>query len=426
MKLSKIVFTILIITNIIGVTFVAEKSYDNIRIKEDNILNTYTERLKFALENEIIVAKTLGTVIEDNMGEITPEYFHKLSRVLTTGQVEASTGYLPHGILMEVYPTEGNTGAIGNNVFRNEDTIEDATKARDSRQVIVSGPYKLLNNTKGLIIRNPLYVDGVFIGFTVVALDAQKLFKYVGIENLKNLEYEFELTTSYKNTKIVATVSDNFKPVYANYKEFVIGENQWKFGLYIEDKYCIVLSEAALWFLIFLLINFILYYYLQKFEASKEILIRKLEKDSLTGAYNRPKLQEFIKNNGNTPYLLLYLDLDKFKLVNEIYGHKSGDKLLIALVRRLQAELKSNTIISRVEGDEFAILAPGIVEEEIAQNIIRRITRLAEHEFSIDKIIINVSISIGQAFSGEANTLEELLRLADNRMRENKEKSRKK
>ncbi len=412
MKMSKIIFMLLILTNIIGVTFVANNRYKELLANEQEILQSHAERLKQNIESQIMVTDILDQVIQINHGTISEEDFYDLAEVLATRQIVSSIAYIPDGVIKYLYPPEAGKRVVGNNVFTSKNDSVDSKKARDTKEVVISGPYELFQGTDGIVIRNPVYYNDEFWGIVTVALDARDLFEYVGLGSLERQGYEFQLATE----KILATQSSEYSSTGAVTSNVKVGSSAWNFSLYVKDKTNIVVSDVMFWFLIFLFLNFILYYLIQRFESSKEKLAYKLEHDQLTGAYSRLKLQKYYDESKHLPFALFFLDLNKFKPVNDTYGHKVGDKLLQAFAERLKNEMQAETLLVRLGGDEFVVVTPHVGDVELAETIKRKIITLSEIVFLIDSHQINISASIGYVFSSEADNLENLLTLADSKM----------
>ena len=111
---------------------------------------------------------------------------------------------------------------------------------------------------------------------------------------------------------------------------------------------------------------------------------------------------------------VIFLDLDRFKLVNDQYGHTVGDRLLQAVAKRLRSCLGQGDTISRFGGDEFALLLPDIVAKRDAVAVVRRVVRRIRNPFIVDGNELNVSASIGVAMYPEAgSTTEALVQSAD-------------
>ncbi len=147
-------------------------------------------------------------------------------------------------------------------------------------------------------------------------------------------------------------------------------------------------------------------------------------RDPLTGLCNRSvfverlgqRLQDF-KQHRRGRFATLYLDLDRFKLVNDSLGHLVGDDLLIAVSRRLESCLRPGDALARLGGDEFAILLDGLVEPSQANAIAFRIQDTLSAPFAIGGREVFTSASIGIAFClTDYTNPEEIMRDADTAM----------
>lgn len=157
----------------------------------------------------------------------------------------------------------------------------------------------------------------------------------------------------------------------------------------------------------------------EQYEAEK--LIRHMAwHDSLTGLANRnllsERLDEALKmaRRLKKQVAVMILDLDKFKPVNDLFGHAAGDKLLKVVAERLQNCAREVDTVARLGGDEFAIILTNIEDEKniilIADRIINSIQKPAE----IDGNVLQIGTSIGISFfPNDADTPVELIRMAD-------------
>jgi diguanylate cyclase (GGDEF)-like protein/PAS domain S-box-containing protein len=147
--------------------------------------------------------------------------------------------------------------------------------------------------------------------------------------------------------------------------------------------------------------------------------------DPLTGLFNRAvfveglgrRLEEFKLGRVGSSFAVLYLDLDRFKIVNDSLGHLVGDELLIAASRRLETCLRHGDALARLGGDEFAILLNGLGDDGQANAIAFRIQDALSAPFSIGGREVFTSASIGIAF-GPAHYAnpDEVMRDADTAM----------
>ena len=148
--------------------------------------------------------------------------------------------------------------------------------------------------------------------------------------------------------------------------------------------------------------------------------------DPLTGMFNRTALAEALTQclSGGSPAAVLFMDLDRFKLVNDTHGHPVGDALLVALGRRLQTAVRPQDTVARFGGDEFVILCPGVVDEEVALQIAHRMSNALADAFLVEGHELFLTGSVGVAIGRPSDGPEDLLRDADNAMYRAKEQGR--
>lgn len=145
--------------------------------------------------------------------------------------------------------------------------------------------------------------------------------------------------------------------------------------------------------------------------------------DALTGLPNRVmllnRLRETIKHaeQNNTYFAVMFLDLDRFKLINDSLSHAVGDELLISVSKRLQASIRPEDTLARLGGDEFVILLSNLVNEE---NVIPRVIELInifQLPFNIANRHVTITASIGiSLYPKDGLTSDVLLRNADSAM----------
>lgn len=154
---------------------------------------------------------------------------------------------------------------------------------------------------------------------------------------------------------------------------------------------------------------------------SKQLaLAAKVMKCPVTGLPNRRGLRARIaialKQLRRRPGLvtLLFCDLNRFKEVNDSYGHQVGDKLLIELGKRLQSTLRPEDVLARLGGDEFVVLSPGLPTPMAALRLAERLQALVSKPWISQDYSITPSMSVGIASTDDPEvTVDELLRRAD-------------
>lgn len=169
-------------------------------------------------------------------------------------------------------------------------------------------------------------------------------------------------------------------------------------------------------------INLSLYFIdiLQEIENDRKKLFELSIKDYLTGAYSRRFLEQYLEKElfksrrTNTPLCVVFLDIDKFKEVNDKFGHVYGDNVLKTLVKTVNETIRSMDVIARYGGDEFVIVLPE-TNFENAQKVIERIEKKLEKE--------NIRVSYGIIDASNFNTIEDIYKEVDTSMYNMKRKA---
>ncbi|MFS2003474.1 diguanylate cyclase domain-containing protein [Duganella sp. CT11-25] len=155
-------------------------------------------------------------------------------------------------------------------------------------------------------------------------------------------------------------------------------------------------------------------------KREKQRLLRLSQVDALTGLTNRAgflqKLHDTMMSHRETGDLMavMYMDIDRFKPVNDTFGHSVGDALLKAFSARLTHTMRASDTIARLGGDEFTIIMERIHRIDDAAALAAKIVSAMQTEFDLDGTVVSISASIGLAYySGEDVSPAELLNRAD-------------
>lgn len=294
------------------------------------------------------------------------------------------------------------------------------TYAVTEKRTVMQGPVTLKGGETGLIFYRPIFVKGKLWGFAIVKVKAKQLLKD-GLENLAQGEYNYRLLKSTVKSKkyslmtkskaaVVSPVAYNFKPSQSS--------GSWK--IYLSPKtgwtYTAKTRRMTVYAALMALLIFCLLVILVMRLAHMRFFKKEATVDSLTQINNRlgfnEQLKRCLKGQEGGKYTLAMVDVDDFKLFNDLYGHQVGDKVLRQVARGLKEAVGSSGLVGRTGGDEFTIALLGMDADD-CQTVIQRILT-ADHEIDYFGQKIKYSLSIGYADSPrQGKKLASLISRAD-------------
>jgi diguanylate cyclase (GGDEF)-like protein/PAS domain S-box-containing protein len=143
--------------------------------------------------------------------------------------------------------------------------------------------------------------------------------------------------------------------------------------------------------------------------------------DGLTSLVNRARFRELVTQaiqlhsaDAQRGFALMYLDFDRFKLINDTLGHSAGDAFLVTVAQRLQSLVRPSDVVARLGGDEFAVLLHDLDNPSLAEALAQRMQVTLKQPYMIDGTAVNSSASIGITFSSMGyDNADDALRDAD-------------
>lgn len=161
----------------------------------------------------------------------------------------------------------------------------------------------------------------------------------------------------------------------------------------------------------------IIYIDISKKKEIERQLLTHLQKDSLTQLYNRNYFLDIVDKHiesNQESFSIIFIDLDRFKIINDSIGHAIGDKLLVQLSQRLQGLIEDNYILSRFSGDEFVILCKDLKEALEIREFANLILNNIKNPFYFNNNMIHIAANIGiSRYPDDGNYGELLVRNAD-------------
>lgn len=416
-----------LIVFLVGICLLSVFTYNtNVQIQKDRRtiakLNavTYGQRIENDIENGIEITDTLKQLLINGNGQIIN--FSKVAENLMSYSIQ-SVQLAPNGVVTEIYPEEGDeAGKI--DLLKDSKRGEISNYAKDHNITITQGPIELKQGGSGLVVRNPIYLKDengqeYFWGFTIVILRVPEIFED-STNALSKFKYNYRLSREAsvldkKYVEVDANCDKMIRPVTYN---LTVGKEKWKLEIMPRAGWSNSTTLYLIFFgglsLVLLLTGLTIVLFLLD---ERRVELKELaHKDGLTNLYNRYGFDEMaekmISKNPKEHCVAVLLDVDDFKLINDMYGHAYGDKALISLAENMRKFFPSSTLLGRNGGDEFCILLPNCTMEEVKESLIE-FTKTPK-TFSYKGQTYSFCISLGYAeYPNNAIERSQLMRCAD-------------
>lgn len=416
-----------LIVFLVGICLLSVFTYNtNVQIQKDRRtiakLNavTYGQRIENDIENGIEITDTLKQLLINGNGQIIN--FSKIAENLMSYSIQ-SVQLAPNGVVTEIYPEEGNeAGKI--DLLKDSNRGEISNYAKDHNITVIQGPIKLKQGGSGLVVRNPIYLEDengqeYFWGFTIVILRVPEIFED-STNALSKFKYNYRLSREAsvldkKYVEVDANCDKMIRPVTYN---LTVGKEKWKLEIMPRAGWSNSTTLYLIFFgglsLVILLTGLTIVLFLLD---ERRVELKELaHKDGLTKLYNRYGFDEMaekmLSKNPKEHCVAVLLDVDDFKLINDMYGHAYGDKALISLSENMQKFFSSSALLGRNGGDEFCILLPNCTMEEVKESLIE-FTKTPK-KFSYKGQTYSFCISLGYAeYPNNAIERSQLMRCAD-------------
>ena len=359
---------------LIGTIYVVgEDQEEQNRTKAQLNAMTYAERIYGELMEGIGVTDTLKQVVISGDGNINK--FYDIAAKMMDDSIQ-SIQIAPNGVVTEIYPKEGNeSGKI--DLINDSDRGEISRYARDNDTVIMQGTFKLKQGGYGIAVRNPVYLENEngqksFWGFTIVILKVPEIFSE-SVEALSNFGFKYSLQ------KCASPWDDTYEWVYGSKKElndpviydFDVYRDKWrleilpKSGFYNNSNLIYMFIGGVI--IVLLLTG--LTVALISINENRKLFKKLAVTDTLTGIYNRlgfnRQVEQYMRQNPQKHCVVAMLDIDDFKLINDVYGHAAGDGVLQKLAESMKQYFSKDVILGRNGGDEFCIFMPDCTAVEV-------------------------------------------------------------
>ncbi len=388
-------------------------------------------RIEANIYRDAYLAESISTLVTMAPDFAVKNWAEIAERLFARAYYVRNVALSPNDIITQVYPLKGNEQAIGLDLRTLPDQYHTILKARRYQNVFLSEPTDLVQGGKGIIARYPIFSDfpykQQYWGGVSVVLDYEKMLQQSGAFSVQGAD--LAIGSSEYGKKEHTLIMGDAKTFDNSDISFPIHlpSGSWKIYARYTDMYSIdyrlpiILRLSG--YLMLLAIYVLIYLLHRNYQNVRDLSFQ----DELTALPNRrymldllDKLMVQAVNSEHPPcFALLSIDLNKFKDVNDTYGHLAGDDLLKHVAHIFVKNLRASDVVSRFGGDEFVILLYRISTTEEVENVIRQIHKAIDETVLIwDGHEIYPAVSIGYAlYSKEQNfDIDELLAIADQNM----------
>ena len=406
-----------------------------VRAKEE--LSIIRSELEIAIFNDIFVANGLSALIAANPNfEFSGWGLFASSVMRKAHHVELIT-LAPDDVVKYVYPYEGNEALLALDYRTLPEQWRTVNKARDIHEILIAGPLNSIQGGRVLIAQVPIFSDPIYHrdywGVCSLVISLESLFEDVGVKYYTEKYY-----LAMRGVDSSGEEGDIFYGTQSTFdRAFAVESVKFPYGTWtIAAATKSDLLEYSDWYrihavrllgyplIVLLLLAYGTIYYLYH-AANKRAL-----HDSLTSLPNRRYFMYTLERHfalvagsgKRESFAILNVDLDKFKWINDTFGHAAGDKVLVEVARRIKSALRSSDLVARVGGDEFLILLTRIKRKEDVEAINNELQKsICGKPVIYEKNDISVYVSVGLAIYDERyKEVDEMLKAADDSMYDEK------
>lgn len=409
-----------------------DRDHQALKVQQQTSVGLVRAKLEREINSTMFLALGLSSFVAATP-DFTPAQFEQMAAMLLQLRPTIrNIGLAPDNMISYIYPLQGNEQALGMRYLEHPLQKAAVLRMMAEKQPVVAGPFTLVQGGEGLINRIPIYPTDAqgkpyYWGLASVVVDPAPIYAAAGLDNPL-----FEFALRGKDAKgadgeVFHGNAALFADPDAVVMDVVVPGGFWQLAgrpLAINHGVTSMVSLFHLLAWACALVCGLLSWLLIR--ANLQIRTLALH-DTLTGSPNRRYLQRVAerqiaqsRRNGR-PFSVLHIDIDDFKLINDRYGHKAGDKGLKLVAHRARHILRAADFVARVGGDEFVVLLSDTASNDYLHHLIDRLRNAICSPFSYDDHILSLQISIGWAtFPDDGGDLDQLIKNADQRMYQQK------
>ena len=431
------VFTVSLCCCLVAVFFLVQRRAMVEFSRLENMILAQRDDLRTELTGLLFKTRALAALVVQNDGHVAG--FDEVAMFLANSKNIDILALAPGGVISHVYPLQGHESLLGMNLF--DSPFDGAFTAPSGNDGIsVFGPLQLPDGTNALLGGLPVFLTNAkgqkrLWGLAVIALKFPQLLDVADLDLLEEQGLSYEILRYDPQTKQRVPISASDRPFDEHAPHLTMAiqifDATWYFRISSTEAWH---ESFENWLYIFLaaVLSLLLASLAQKnrdLADAHHRLEEMVYKDTLTGAFNRRGLFYTMAARAvegqNEKFILYYLDLDRFKAINDTYGLNAGDRVLQHFAAVIQSVAPQGSVFARMGGDEFIlVLFSTDTDVQMTAGLDRASATLAKglpHEGLPEPILF----SVGRAGHPEnGQTLDDLLSRADEAMYLDKERRR--
>jgi diguanylate cyclase (GGDEF)-like protein len=412
-------------TFLISAAIVNKENIDKMKT-EQHIIDT-SHRITETITKLLYKAQMLSTIIVHDNGNT--DSFELIAPSIVDDPVIHNILLAPNGIVTKIYPYQENSSLIGWNYFDDRAGNKEARTAIELGELVLGGPIDIVQGGSAIFGRLPVYIDTPeekqkLWGIVSITLRFPKLLDYFELNNLDTYASAYELWRINPDTNEKQIMASNYHKIKpsSNYieKSLQIHNAEWFIRVTPINSWYTKLENIALVFtgLLISLVIFFVMHNNHELKNMQAVFEQMAITDPLTGIFNRRHFMEMVRVNmeksrrQNEACYLIMFDIDKFKDVNDTYGHQTGDKVLMDITARIKTKIRLYDLFARYGGEEFIIFISNVSKEKICEIGERLRVSLSSIAFVYDNVSLHCTASFGIA-KMEDYDLDKTIRQSD-------------
>jgi len=397
---------------IIGVTIVNRENIEKLQMEQLILEKTF--RINEVISRLLYRTNSLATLIIQKYGIM--DNFDIVAPTIANDPTILNILIAPNSIVSNIYPlSDGNDAVLGFNFFDENIGNKEAIAAMEAGALVLGGPF--MASAQGAIIlvgRLPVYIDtpeekNKFWGLVSVTLRFPQALDDAGLNIFNNQGFTYELWRISPDTNERQVIASNYEHVKTGSrfieKQVHVLNADWYLKVWPDRVWYNHRENLAL-IIAGILISLLVFFVMQnniELKRMRVILEGMAKTDPLTGIFNRRYFMEMALINIekerrlNGECYIIIMDLDRFKSINDTYGHVIGDNVLIEATSRIKANIRPYDLFARYGGEEFIIFASNTDKNSILKLSERLRLSICSKEFECNDVSFTVSASFGIA-----------------------------